>query len=791
MRGFISYAHDDVALLRRFRVHLKALEYAFGLTFWSDDSIQAGDHWNDTIREAIEQADVFLLLVSPAWIASDFIRNHERPAITDRCATTKCRVISVILKNCDWEPELGISQATPTEDGRLKPVSRWPDPDEGFDSARVAIHAAVRDHFGVKDRRYPDTDPVVAAPADPSGPTVSERNDKLDIQTSGTVEDIAATLDPTTRQLHEPNRQKARELIEMLNRIGNHLDPSWSRFVQAARELVDRIDRPLEEIPAQIIAVWEVSVRFASFLIQDKDLRAAQSRDPAPLPDEVHHAFDNLVVSLAPWVRHFPAARRLDDESGAFLARPELFAPSIRAARRAIQDDLLTPESERLMGAAIETAEGNDPAQGGKAGRFLTQTARALITRATSYAAGFRSGVVGTNPPLLRRVGAFLSGLDKTDAVELTADMPRDIQHGIERMLDLSHQPNFPGRVAPDGAALEAVESPRRQDAFVPPDDFLEQAKAMILRGEAPPAEWCPFITALDFVPEGRFSGRPELCDLVPLMALTELKSLYLDGTQVRDVTPLAALTALQTLHLRGTHVSDVTPLGALSALQSLDLMDTQVSDVTPLGVLSALQSLNLRGTQVSDVTPLRTLTALLSLDLRGTWVSDVTPLGTLTALQSLNLWSTRVSDVTPLGALTALRSLDLRHTEVNDVTPLGALTALQSLNLWSTQVSDVTPLRALTALRSLDLRHTEVSDVTPLGALTALQSLNLWSTQVGDVTPLGTLIALQSLDLKHTRVRDVTPLGALRNLLQLDLTGIQPSGVDRIRQPGLKIIRY
>ena len=790
MRGFISYAHDDVALLRKFRLHLKALDHAFRLTFWSDDSIHAGDHWNDTIREAIEQADVFLLLVSPAWIASDFIRNHERPAITRRCAAAKCRVISVILKNCDWEPELGLAQATPMEGGRLKPVSQWTDPDDGFDAARVAIHAAVRDHFGVRDQRYPDTDPVVAAPSDPSGPIVFERNEKLDIQTSGTLEDIAATLDPTTRQLHEPNRQKARELIEMLNKADNSLDPYWDRLVQAARHLVDRIDRPLEEIPVQIIAVWEVSVRFASFLVQDKDLRVAQSRDPEPLPDAIHHAFDNLVVSLAPWVRHFPAARRLDDENGAFLTRPELFAPSIRAARRAIQGDLLTLESEDLMGAAIETAEGVDPVQGGKAGRFLTQAARALITRATSYAAGFRSGVVGTNPPLLRRVGAFLSGLDKTDAVELTADMPRDIQHGIERMLDLSHQPNFPGRVAPDGAALEAVESPRPQDAFVPPDDFLDQATSMILRGKAPPAEWCPFITTLDFLPKAGFPDRTELSDLLPLMALTALKYLNLRNTRVSDVTPLGALTALQSLDLWGTHVSDVTPLGALTALQSLDLMDTQVSDVTPLGVLSALQSLNLRGTQVSDVTPLRALTALQSLNLRGTWVSDVTPLGALTALQSLNLWSTRVSDVTPLGALTALRSLDLRHTEVSDVTPLGALTALRSLNLWSTQVSDVTPLRALTALRSLDLRHTDVSDVTPLGALTALQSLNLWSTQVREVTPLGALTALQSLDLKHTQVSDVTPLGALRNLLQLDLTGIQPSGVDRLRQPGLEIIR-
>ena len=90
MRGFISYAHDDVGFLDRFRVHLTAVEQAFGVTFWSDDSLRAGHHWNDTIRDAINQADVFLLLVSPSTIASRYINEKEFPAIAhirDRHAT--------------------------------------------------------------------------------------------------------------------------------------------------------------------------------------------------------------------------------------------------------------------------------------------------------------------------------------------------------------------------------------------------------------------------------------------------------------------------------------------------------------------------------------------------------------------------------------------------------------------------------------------------------------------------------------------------------------------------------
>ena len=44
-------------MLERFRVHLVALEEAFGLTFWFDGSLRAGHHWNDTILDKINQAD--------------------------------------------------------------------------------------------------------------------------------------------------------------------------------------------------------------------------------------------------------------------------------------------------------------------------------------------------------------------------------------------------------------------------------------------------------------------------------------------------------------------------------------------------------------------------------------------------------------------------------------------------------------------------------------------------------------------------------------------------------------
>ena len=74
------------------------------------------------------------------------------------------------------------------------------------------------------------------------------------------------------------------------------------------------------------------------------------------------------------------------------------------------------------------------------------------------------------------------------------------------------------------------------------PDDFLDEAKAMILAGQAPPAHWTPRIATLNFDGE-------ELADLTPIAGLAALKGLSLNHTQVADLAPIAGLENL-TVHV-------------------------------------------------------------------------------------------------------------------------------------------------------------------------------------------------------------------------------------------------
>jgi hypothetical protein len=124
MRAFISYSHHDKAVLDRLHVHLKNLTRGGHIETWYDRDILAGSDLNAEIERELEAADLFLLLVSPDFIASDYCVEREMKRALERHAAGAARVVPIIVEECDWKAmsELRQLKAVPT-DG--KAISEW------------------------------------------------------------------------------------------------------------------------------------------------------------------------------------------------------------------------------------------------------------------------------------------------------------------------------------------------------------------------------------------------------------------------------------------------------------------------------------------------------------------------------------------------------------------------------------------------------------------------------------------------------------------------------------------
>lgn len=104
---FIIYAHVDnessdasKRWLDRLLEHLEPLRAQGQVNAWSDQEIEMGDDWHPRIQSSLDQAKAAVLLVSPAFLASKYIRNHELPVLLKNVQDQGVLVLPVILRSC-------------------------------------------------------------------------------------------------------------------------------------------------------------------------------------------------------------------------------------------------------------------------------------------------------------------------------------------------------------------------------------------------------------------------------------------------------------------------------------------------------------------------------------------------------------------------------------------------------------------------------------------------------------------------------------------------------------------
>jgi hypothetical protein len=101
---FISYAHADnespnpkERWLDRFVEFLKPLVRQEDFTLCSDQDIKIGEDWHQQIQAHLSGAKAVVLLISPAFLASDYIANSELPAILKNAADKGVRIFPILI----------------------------------------------------------------------------------------------------------------------------------------------------------------------------------------------------------------------------------------------------------------------------------------------------------------------------------------------------------------------------------------------------------------------------------------------------------------------------------------------------------------------------------------------------------------------------------------------------------------------------------------------------------------------------------------------------------------------
>jgi hypothetical protein len=107
---FISYAHADNTStdaakrwLDRLLQHITPLVRQRDLSIWSDQDLRIGDAWQDEIRRSLERASAAVLLVSPAYLASEYVHNNELPILLKQAKDRGLVILPIILRPCLFE----------------------------------------------------------------------------------------------------------------------------------------------------------------------------------------------------------------------------------------------------------------------------------------------------------------------------------------------------------------------------------------------------------------------------------------------------------------------------------------------------------------------------------------------------------------------------------------------------------------------------------------------------------------------------------------------------------------
>ena len=142
LKLFYCYAHEDKVLRDTLDSHLSLLKRQKLIEIWYDGKISVGTEWEQEIDKHLRSADIVLLLVSAAFLASDYCYGKEMARALERHKEGTARVVPIILRPVYWEDApFSKLQVLPSE---AKPVTRWINPDDAYEDIARSLRRSCQ-----------------------------------------------------------------------------------------------------------------------------------------------------------------------------------------------------------------------------------------------------------------------------------------------------------------------------------------------------------------------------------------------------------------------------------------------------------------------------------------------------------------------------------------------------------------------------------------------------------------------------------------------------------------------
>lgn len=144
LKLFYSYAHEDAGIRDRIDQHLDLLARQNLIVGWHDRRIVPGSEWNQEIGDALAAADIVLLLVSKAFMDSDYVNEFEIPQAMHAHDGGDVKVVPILLEELEgWDKApFARLQILPTG---ARPITQWDDPVAAFCDIASGVRKVAKD----------------------------------------------------------------------------------------------------------------------------------------------------------------------------------------------------------------------------------------------------------------------------------------------------------------------------------------------------------------------------------------------------------------------------------------------------------------------------------------------------------------------------------------------------------------------------------------------------------------------------------------------------------------------